>query len=38
VFRKQLRLARAEVADARARGLKPTRDCAAEAAALGTGK
>lgn len=38
VFRRQLRLARAEVADARARGLKSTRDCAAEASALASGK
>ena len=33
-FRAQVALARAEVADARVRGLRPQRDCAAEAAAL----
>lgn len=35
VFRADLEAAKAEVASARARGLKPTRDCAAEAATLG---
>lgn len=34
-FRADLAAARAEVAAARAKGLKPTRDCAAERAALG---
>ena len=34
VFRAELDIARAELAAVRAKGLPPTRDCAAEAAAL----
>ncbi len=36
-FRADLDAARAEIADARAKGLKPTRDCAQEAARLAAG-
>lgn len=35
-FRADLEAAKAELATVRAKGLKPQRDCAAEAAAMGT--